>query len=450
MTTRLNCIIMGAAGRDFHDCQTFFRSHPQFKVRAFTAAQIPFIDTRTFPASLAGPDYDDDIPIFPEDDLPSLIARFAVDFVFLAYSDLPHVEVMHKASLVQACGASFALLGPRQTQLESTNPVISVTAVRTGAGKSPLTQWLAGHLVQSGRRVGVLRHPMPYGDLKRQRVERFATQDDLDRYDCTVEEREEYEPYIEQGLVIFAGVDYEAILRQAEAEADVILWDGGNNDSSFIRPGLSIVVADALRPGHELKFYPGETNVRGADVVVINKVAQARAEDVRSIRANIRDLNPNCEIAESDLTVQIDDPECVAGRRVLVVEDGPTLTHGGMSYGAGLLAARKFNAGDVIDPRRTAVGSIREALAKYPHVTEVLPALGYSSEQRDELTETINASSADLVIDASPAGLDGFLDLKIPTVRVRYVFQQTSGRAIEEIAEQFLKRVESTGELGTV
>jgi predicted GTPase len=338
------CIIMGAAGRDFHDFQTFFLAHPQFRVCAFTAAQIPFIESRSFPKELAGPRYDADIPIFPEEQLRDLIDEHQADFVFLAYSDLSHEEVMHKASLIQACGASFVLLGPRNTQLTSSKPVIAVTAVRTGAGKSPLTQFLARHLAQSGRRVAVLRHPMPYGNLLRQAVQRFAAPQDLDRHRCTVEEREEYEPYVEQGLLVFAGVDYRGILAAAEGEADVILWDGGNNDYSFVRPGLSFVVADALRPGHEVTYYPGETNFRSADVVVINKVAQARAEDVWQIRRCVQQLNRSAEIVEADLKIVVDHPEAITGKRVLVVEDGPTLTHGGMSFGAGTLERRSIAA----------------------------------------------------------------------------------------------------------
>ena len=438
MSKNFNCIIMGAAGRDFHDFQTFFRTNTQFRVCAFTATQIPFIERRRFPRAMAGSGYDDDIPIFPESDLPDLIDRFGIDFVFLSYSDLSHTEVMHKASLVQSCGASFALLGPRHTQLDSSKPVVSVTAVRTGAGKSPLNQYLAGCLTNSGHRVGIIRHPMPYGDLNRQQVQRFATAQDLERFECSVEEREEYEPYLERGLVIFAGVDYQSILHQAEAESDVILWDGGNNDSSFIRPGFSIVVADALRPGQEVEYYPGETNLRSADVVVINKVAQARADEVWLIRQHINQLNPRCEIIEANLEISVDDPKSIAGRSVLVVEDGPTLTHGGMSYGAGMLAAQQSDVAELIDPRATAIGTIAETFNKYTHLGRVLPALGYSSQQRDELTQTINASRADVVIDASPAGLDSFLKLNIPVVRVRYRFRQATGTPVEELVERFL------------
>jgi predicted GTPase len=440
MKEKFNCIIMGAAGRDFHDFQTFFLRNPQFHVCAFTATQIPFIASRSFPQSLTGSVYEADIPIFLEDELPELIRRFNIDFVFLAYSDLPHLEVMHKASLVQSCGASFTLLGPKQTQLKSTKPVVSVTAVRTGAGKSPLTQLLAKSLNVSGQRVGVIRHPMPYGDLKRQLVEKFSTFDDLDRYSCTVEEREEYEPYIEMKLPIFAGVDYAAILSEAQKEVDVILWDGGNNDYPFIQPDFSIVVADALRAGHEVEYYPGETNLRTADAVVINKVGQAEAEDLQLIYQHVEQLNPSAEVIESDLEIIVNKPEMIKGKSVLVVEDGPTVTHGGMAYGAGFLAARIYKSAKIIDPRPYAIGTIADAFRNYPHLTEVLPALGYSQSQRDELAGTINASGADVVIDASPAGLNRILDLNVSVIRVRYQFQQLSGTPIEQLVQIALSK----------
>jgi predicted GTPase len=434
-----NCIILGAAGRDFHNFLTFFRANPQFQVCAFTAAQIPFIETRVFPGELIGPDAPD-IPIFPESHLPELIVRYHVDFVFLCYSDLAHLDVMHKASLVQACGASFVLLGPRLTQLPSRKPVISVTAVRTGAGKSPLTQWLAGALQRSGRRIAVLRHPMPYGDLQQQRVQRFAALADLDRQQCTIEEREEYEPYLEQGLVVYAGVDYREILDKAQQEADVILWDGGNNDFSFLAAGLSIVVVDALRPGHEAEYYPGETNLRMADVVVMNKVADARPEDLQTIRQHVSQLNPRADIVEADLDIAVDNPQAIAGRRVIVVEDGPTLTHGGMPYGAGMVAARHCGAGEIVDPRLSAVGTVAQAYRNYPHMQQVLPALGYSPQQCAELEQTIHDSGAEVVVDASPARLSLCLNLRIPLVRVRYSFRQRSGTPLEEIALRFLRQ----------
>jgi len=435
----LRCIIMGAAGRDFHDFQTFFRDRPEFRVVAFTAAQIPFIERRSFPRELAGPGYDD-LPIFPEAELPDLVRRLDADLVFFAYSDLSHEEVMHRASLVQAAGAGFALLGPKQTQLDSRLPVVSVTAVRTGAGKSPIAQAIARHLRGRGVRPAVLRHPMPYGDLRRQAVQRFAVEADLDRADCTIEEREEYEPYLEAGLTVFAGVDYREILAAAEREADTLLWDGGNNDWSFLRPDLSIVVADALRPGHETRYYPGETNFRSADVVVITKVSGAAPGAVATVRRNAAELAPRAAVLEGDLAVSVERPEAVAGRRVLVVEDGPTLTHGGMAFGAGTVAARACGARELIDPRPFATGTIAEAFSRHPHIGAVLPALGYSAEQRGELAETIVRSGAEVVVDASPSRLDRFLALSIPVARVRYRFEQRSGPPLLDLVEEAVAR----------
>ncbi len=422
--SELRCIVMGAAGRDFHDVQTFFKSHPSFRVVAITAAQIPFIASRAFPRELAGPTYEADIPIFDEAELPRLIAAHAIDFVFLSYSDLAHVDVMHKASLVEACGASFSLLGPRHTQLRSRLPVVAVTASRTGAGKSPVTQALARHLRAAGHRVGVLRHPMPYGELRAQVVQRFATPADLDAQHCTIEEREEYAPYVAMGLPIFAGVDYARALAAAEAEADVILWDGGNNDTPFLRPDLWITVVDALRPGHELAYHPGETNLRAADVVVISKVGRARPEDVARVEANARSVNAGVPIVRVDLRVRAEPEGRVAGKRVLVVEDGPTLTHGGMSYGAGTVAARAGGAAEIVDPRPFAVGTIRESFARYPHIGAVLPALGYSEQQRRELAETITGAAPDLVVDGSPASVVETLGLGLPCVRARYAMEE--------------------------
>lgn len=431
------CVILGAAGRDFHDFQTFFRDHPEFEVVAFTAAQIPFIDGRAFPRELCGPHYREDVPIHLESELPRLVRERAVDFVFLAYSDLSHLEVMHKASLVQSTGAAFALLGPAQTQLRSSRPVVSVTAVRTGAGKSPLTQAIARHLVGRGVRVAALRHPMPYGDLRRQAVQRFASEADLLAAECTIEEREEYEPYVDAGLVIFAGVDYRAVLAAAEREADVVLWDGGNNDYPFVRPGLSLVVADALRPGHEASYYPGETNVRMADLLVLNKVSSATAEALAAVRRSLAALAPGVPVVEADLEIAVEHPEALAGKRVLAVEDGPTVTHGGMTFGAATVAARRFGAVPV-DPRPFAVGTIAEAYARYPHMGAVLPALGYSAGQRRELEETIARAGVEAVLDGSPARLDRFLTLPVPVVRVVYRFEQRSGPSILERVDALL------------
>jgi predicted GTPase len=433
-------IIVGAAGRDFHDFRTFFRENPDFHVCAFTAAQIPFIDERSFPRELAGPEYDADIPIHPESELAELIRRLGIEFVFLAYSDLSHREVMHKQSLVQACGASFVLLGPRHTQLVASRPVVSVTAVRTGAGKSPICQSLARQLVSRGRRPGVLRHPMPYGALKKQVALRFADLSDLDRHGCTIEEREEYRPYVEQRVPVYAGVDYVRILELAEADSDVLIWDGGNNDYPFLRPDLAIVVADALRPGHEVDYYPGETNFRSADVIVINKVGAAEPDAVEIVRRNAADRNPHALVVEGDLDVAVENSSVLEDRRVLVIEDGPTLTHGGMSAGAGALAARRSGAREMIDPRPFAVGSIAKAFAAHPHIGPVLPALGYSTSQREELKRTIRASGAEVVLDASPARVGDLLALSIPVLRVSYRFRQLSGRPLFELVEELIER----------
>lgn len=435
----MNCVIMGAAGRDFHNFLVWFRDRPQWRVCAFTAAQIPFIEQRTFPRELAGPNYTDDIPIFPEGMLAELIRRFEIDVVFFAYSDLSHEEVMHRASLVQSCGAAFAILGPRQTELRSERPVVAVTAVRTGAGKSPLCQWLAGGLTAEGRRVGVMRHPMPYGDLSRQQVEHFRTIEDLDRFACTIEEREEYTPYLEAGIAVYAGCDYQQILRTAEGASDVILWDGGNNDTPFVHPDLLIVVADALRPGHEVRYFPGETNLRMADVVIVNKAAQADAASLALIDANIRQLNPGAIVMHSDLEVAVDAPEQLRGKRVLVVEDGPTMTHGGMPHGAGLVAARRAAPAEIIDARPFAVGSLRGVYAEYPHIGPVLPACGYSDAQVRDLAETIRAAAPDVVVDASPARLDHLMDLALPIVRVRYRFRQLDGPDLLSLVRSKIK-----------
>ena len=439
MTEPLRCIVMGAAGRDFHDIQTFFRSHPSFRVVAITAAQIPFIEARRFPRELAGPGYDEDIPIVLESELPRLVREHAIDFVFLSYSDLAHTEVMHKAAIAQAAGASFALLGPRHTQLRSRLPVVAVTASRTGAGKSPVTQFLAAHLRGGGHRVGVLRHPMPYGDLRKQVLQRFATTEDLDRHRCTIEEREEYAPYVAMGMPIFAGVDYARVLEAAEAEADVILWDGGNNDTPFLRPDLWITVVDALRPGHELAYHPGETNLRAADVVVISKVARARPDDLAAVEANVRAVHGDARVIHADLAVRVEPAGALAGKRVLIVEDGPTVTHGGMRFGAGMVAAREAGAATLIDPRPFAVGTIAEAFRAYPHLEHVLPALGYSDAQREDLARTITRAAPELVVDASPAGVVEMLGLEVPCVRARYAFAQVSGPRLEALVDETLE-----------
>jgi len=427
------CIVMGAAGRDFHVFLSFLSGNPLFRVRAFTATQIPFIDQRSFPSSLAGPDYGD-IPIHDESELTALIRHYDIDFVFFAYSDISHAEIMHRASLVQAAGASFIMLGPDHTQLAAVRPVVSVTATRTGAGKSPLTQWLARLLTDRGNRVAVIRHPMPYGNLDMQRVQRFATPQDLGDQQCTIEEREEYEPYVDMGIPIFAGVDYRAVLDQASVDAEIVLWDGGNNDFSFIRPDLNIVVVDALRAGHETEYFPGEVNFRRADLLVISKCGAASAEAVEGIRRRAAQYNPSAQICTADLGIQVEDAERLAGQRVLVIEDGPTVTHGGMAFGAGTVAAEQHGAVPV-DPRPYAVGSIRETFDAYPHLERVLPAMGYSAAQREALAETINAccaaESVAYVLDASPARLDRMMTLDVPLMRVRYRFIQLDGPPLE-------------------
>jgi predicted GTPase len=436
MKKRYNCIVMGAAGRDFHNYLSFLRDSQHFHVCAFTATQIPFIVERNFPQALAGPDYDADIPIHDESELSDLIARLEIDFVFFAYSDIAHSELMHKASLVQAAGASFVMLGPAQTQLKPKVPVVSITATRTGAGKSPLTQWLARQLRDNGTRIAAIRHPMPYGNLNAQRVQCFATSDDLNTHDCTIEEREEYEPYVEMGIPIYAGVDYQAILDEAQADVDLLLWDGGNNDFAFIRPDLDIVVVDALRAGHEIEYYPGEVNFRRADVLVINKAGAASPDDLNAIRERAQQLNPEAPVCSADLEVSVDDPDQLKGKRVLVVEDGPTVTHGGMSYGAGTVAARRFDCTPV-DPRPYAKGTIRDTFDANPHLEAVLPAMGYSEAQRDSLRDTIHAcckaEQVDFIVDACPGKLERVLQLDVPVMRVRYRFVQLDGPPLDEM-----------------
>jgi predicted GTPase len=441
MEKEFKCIVMGAAGRDFHIYLSFLRDHPEFRVEAFTATQIPFITERGFPQSLAGPAYDSDIPIYDESELPGLITRLDIDFVFFAYSDISHADLMHKASLVQASGASFVMLGPDHTQLKSSKPVVSVTATRTGAGKSPLTQWLARLLTDQGKSVAVIRHPMPYGNLEMQRVQRFATPEDLVAHECTIEEREEYEPYVDMGIPIYAGVDYQGILDESSHEADIVLWDGGNNDFSFIRPDLDIVVVDSLRAGHEIDYFPGEVNFRRADVLVISKAGSAEPGALQGIRERAQQLNPDAPLCTADLEIELDEPGRLEGPRVLVIEDGPTVTHGGMSFGAGTVAARRHGA-TVVDPRPYATGTIRDTFEAYPHMKRILPAMGYSEQQRESLAETINACCAaenvTCIVDASPARLDRMLDLDVPLARVIYRFRQIDGPPLEELVKRLL------------
>ncbi len=429
----IRTIIVGAAGRDFHNFNVYFKNNPDYEVVAFTATQIPDIEDRTYPAELAGDRYPAGIPIFAEDNLQNLIQEKQVDQVVFAYSDVPHEYVMHKASLVLAAGADFRLMGLKNTQLKSNKPVVSVCAVRTGAGKSQTTRRVSLILRGMGYKVAAIRHPMPYGDLTKQVVQRFAEYRDLDKYQCTIEEREEYEPHLDNGIVVYAGVDYERILRQAEQEVDIILWDGGNNDVPFYVSDFQIVVADPHRPGHELTYYPGETNARLADVFVINKVDTASAENVIVVRENLRSVNPNALFIEGASPLFVDDPLVIHGKRVLVVEDGPTLTHGEMAYGAGWVAARRFGAKEILDPRPYAVGSIKETYAKYPTTGNVLPAMGYGDQQTKELEETINRTDADLVIIGTPIDLSRVINIKKPTQRVRYELQEIGKPTLEEL-----------------
>ncbi|MBA4420531.1 MAG: GTPase [Anaerolinea sp.] len=429
----IRTLIMGAAGRDFHNFNVFFRDNAEYEVVAFTATQIPNIDGRRYPAELAGKLYPNGINIYPESNLVKLIHELKVDQVIFAYSDVPHEYVMHKASIVLAAGADFRLMGTRDTQIKSTKPVVSVCAVRTGSGKSQTTRRVSLILRGMGYKVAAIRHPMPYGDLVKQKVQRFATYADLDKHECTIEEREEYEPHLDNGVIVYAGVDYEAILRQAEQEVDVILWDGGNNDFPFYVSDLQIVVADPHRPGHEKAYHPGETNVRAADVFVINKVDTANTEAVLKVRASLHELNPNAIVIEAASPLFVDNPDAIRGKRVLVIEDGPTLTHGEMAYGAGWVAARRFGAAEIVDPRPYAVGSIKATYEKYPNTGAILPAMGYGDAMVKDLETTINKADVDMVISATPIDLTRVLKVKKPMQRVRYELQEIGQPTLEDI-----------------
>jgi len=441
-------IIMGAAGRDFHNFNVAFRDNPDYQVVAFTATQIPDIAGRNYPPVLAGSLYPDGIPIFPEEDLVKLIKKHRADEVVFAYSDVSHQDVMHKASMVNAVGADFVLMGHGRTMLKSRLPVITICAVRTGAGKSQTSRAVSRILKARGHKVVAIRHPMPYGDLAKQAVQRFATFEDMDKEDCTIEEREEYEPHIASGVVVYAGVDYEKILRQAEKEADIILWDGGNNDTPFYDPDLQIVVADPFRAGHELTYHPGETNIRMADVVIINKVDTANGDDVETVRNNVRRTRPSATIidAASPLTVE-GGGKRIAGKTVLVIEDGPTVTHGGMKFGAGYLAAREFGAAQILDPRPYAVGSIKATYEKYPHLAAVLPAMGYSDQQCSELEQMISAVPCDIVLSGTPIDLNRAIKVKKQIVRVRYELQEIGKPDLTVVLDKFLARMRSEGKL---
>ncbi len=429
-------IVMGAAGRDFHNFNVYFRDNDAYEVVAFTAAQIPDIAGRIYPPELAGKSYPQGIPIYAETELTSLLQGLKVSQVIFAYSDVSHQYVMNKASEIMAAGTDFRLLGPNATMLESKLPVVSVCAVRTGAGKSQTSRRIFDILQEMGKSVVIVRHPMPYGTLAEQICQRFSSYEDLDRYETTIEEREEYEPHIARGGVVYAGVDYEVILRRAEEEADIILWDGGNNDLPFYRPTLHVVVADPHRAGHEMTYYPGEANTRMADVVIINKVDTASFDDVNMVRHNVEKLNPRALIIEAASPIFVEDPAAIRGKSVLVVEDGPTLTHGGMSYGAGTVAAKKLGAADIVDPRPYAVGSVLDTFSKYPTVGSLLPAMGYTQEQTRELEQTINATPCDLVIIATPIDLRRVVNIDKPSQRVRYELQEIGQPTLSEVLKE--------------
>ena len=433
---RTRILIMGAAGRDFHNFNTVYRDNDAFEVVAFTATQIPNIEGRVYPAELAGSLYPQGIKIYPESELIHLIHDLTVDEVVFSYSDVPHVYVMNQASKILAVGANFKLLGPRDTQIKSTKPVVSIGAVRTGAGKSQTTRRVADILRALGYHVAAIRHPMPYGNLIAQNVQRFADYDDLDEYECTIEEREEYEPHLDRGVVVFAGVDYEKILREAEKEVDIVLWDGGNNDLPFYKSDLHIVVADPHRPSHESTYHPGETNARMADVLVLNKVDTADYANVVAVREALRELNPRATVVEAASPLTVEDPAAIKGKKVLVIEDGPTLTHGGMAYGAAWVAARRFGASEILDPRPYAVGSIVETYKKYPTTGNVLPAMGYGAQQIKELEATIANTPADLVLIGTPIDLRRVLQLSKPAQRVRYELQEIGQPTLYDLLKE--------------
>ncbi len=436
---RTRVLIMGAAGRDFHNFNVIYRNDPQSKVVAFTATQIPNIEGRLYPPELSGELYPDGIPILDEVDLSRLISEFKVDDVVFAYSDVSHEYVMHKASEVLKCGSNFKLLGGEKTMIKSNKPVIAIGAVRTGSGKSQTTRRVAEVLTDAGVSVAVIRHPMPYGDLTKQKVQRFATIEDLKKHDCTIEEMEEYEPHIDRGSVVFAGIDYKAILDKAEKEADIILWDGGNNDMPFYKPDLFLVVVDPHRPGHELLFYPGESNLLMADVVVINKMDTAEPENIATVKANIASVNPGATIIEAASPVTVEKPDVIKGKRCLVVEDGPTLTHGGMKFGAGIVAAEKFGATEVVDPRPWITGTIAETFESYPDIGKLLPAMGYGEQQIKDLEATINAADCDVVIIGTPIDLRRLLHIEKPSVRVTYNLKETGRPTVANVLEPFTK-----------
>jgi len=437
--SKIRVIIIGAAGRDFHNFNVIYRNNPLYEVVAFTAAQIPDIDGRKYPASLAGDLYPNGIPIYSENELEELIKKFNVEECVLSYSDLPYETVMHIGSRVISAGAKFSMMGSYPTMLKSSKPVISICAVRTGCGKSQTTRAIVKELMSNGKKVVSVRHPMPYGDLEAQKVQRFASIEDLHKHKCTIEEMEEYEPHIAMGSVIYAGVDYEAILREAEKEADIIIWDGGNNDMPFYKPDLSVVVVDPLRPGHEISYYPGEVNLRMADVIVINKIDSAYPDDVDFVLENIRNYNPKAQVIFAASAIMVDNPELILNKNVLVIEDGPTLTHGEMKIGAGTVAANRFGANSLIDPRPYAVGKIAETFEIYPEIGTLLPAMGYGEKQMKDLEATINATKCDSVVIATPIDLNRFIKINKPSTRVYYELAEIGIPNIKTILKNFLK-----------
>lgn len=437
--TKKKIIIMGAAGRDFHNFNLYFRDNEDYEVVAFTATQIPGIDDKMYPPELSGKLYPNGIAIKPEEDLVELIAENDVDVCVLAYSDLAYDVVMRKAALVNATGADFTLMGHKNTMVKSDKPVIAVCASRTGCGKSQTTRYIVEILRELGKQCVSIRHPMPYGDLAKQAVQRFADYSDLDKHECTIEEREEYEPHIDRKSIVYAGVDYEAILREAEKEADVVLWDGGNNDMSFIDADLYITVVDPHRPGDEISYYPGETNVLLADIVIINKIDTAYPEDIEEVRQNIRDINPDAIIIDAASPITVEDPDAILGKTVLVVEDGPTVTHGGMGFGAGYVAATKFGAGEIVDPHEYAKGSINDTFEKYTHLEDILPAMGYGAEQVKDLEDTINATPCDVVITGTPIDISRVVKVNKPIFRVGYDLQVIGKPDLRTILKDFLK-----------
>jgi predicted GTPase len=435
--SKTRVIIMGAAGRDFHNFNMFFRDNEEYEVVAFTATQIPDIEGRKYPAELAGKLYPNGIDIYPESELVNLIKKFDVDEVVFSYSDVPYDYVMSRSAIVNAAGADFKVMGGKRTMLKSTKPVIAVCAVRTGCGKSQTTRRVMQILREAGKKVVAVRHPMPYGDLAAQKVQRFAKLEDLDKHKCTIEEREEYEPHIVNGHVVYAGVDYEAILREAEKEADIILWDGGNNDLPFFKPDLHITIVDPHRPGDELFYYPGEANLRAADVVIINKIDSANLDDINIVRESIYEVNPTATVIEAASPIFVEDYELIKGKRALVVEDGPTLTHGEMTYGAGVVAAEKFGAAELVDPRPYTVGTITETFEKYPEIGTLLPAMGYSDQQIKDLEETINKADADVVIIGTPIDLRKLVNINKPAVRVTYELSEIGKPDLKDVLKKF-------------